>query len=67
MPTPRRFDEPASVIICVRVTQTQRRDLERIAKDNHTTISGALREAADEYVGDYRENHPVFGNRITHQ
>jgi hypothetical protein len=67
MPTPRQFDEPATVIIRVRVTQSQRRDLEQVARDNHTTLSGALREAADEYVGDYRENRPIFGNRRTPQ
>ena len=57
----RKFDTPTTVILRIRVTSAQRRDLEEVARDNHTTISGALREAADEYVADYRDNHPIFG------
>lgn len=64
MPTPRKFDEPACTVIRVRVTPAQRRDLEQVARDNHTTISAALREATDEYVSDYRER-AVFAKRRT--
>jgi hypothetical protein len=66
MPNQRQFDAPASVVVRVRVTMCQLRDLERVARDNCTTVSGVLRDAADEYVSDYRDHQPVFGsNRRT--
>jgi hypothetical protein len=63
MARPRQFDEPAVVVIQIRVTPAQRRDLELVAHDNHLTMSAAIREAVDEFAADYRENQPVFGNR----
>lgn len=65
MAHPRQFDEVAGTILRIRVTPAQRRDLAEVARQNHTTISAALREAADEYVADFRDNQPVFGNRRT--
>jgi hypothetical protein len=61
----RTFDEAATIVIRVRVTPAQCRDLQDVARENGATISGAIREAVDEFVGDYRENHPVFANRRT--
>ena len=55
-----QYDEPADVVLRVRVTETQRRDLEQVARDNQLTLSGAIREAVNEYAADYRENNPVF-------
>jgi hypothetical protein len=65
MAHPRQFDDVAVTVIRVRVTLEQRRELEQVARENRTTISGAMREAVNEYVGDYRENHPLFTNRRT--
>jgi hypothetical protein len=61
----RQFDEPATTVLRIRVTLAQRRDLEQVARVNGETVSGVIREATDEYVADYRENQPVFGNRRT--
>lgn len=65
MPNVRQFDEPATTVISVRVTLTQRRDLQQVARENQTCLSGVIREAVDEYVSDYRDDHPVFGKRST--
>jgi len=60
MARPTRFDEPASEAIRVRVTPAQRSDLEQVARDNNTDVAGAIRQAVNDYVADYREGHPVF-------
>ncbi|MEY2655898.1 MAG: hypothetical protein RLZZ524_2926 [Pseudomonadota bacterium] len=65
MPKPCRFDAPVTeAVIVVRVTRAQRRDIEQIARENHNTISGFIREATDEAVSDYRERR-VFSKRNT--
>lgn len=64
MPTPRQFDDVATTVIRVRVTEAQRRDLERVANENRTTVSGVIRESVDEYVGDYRDRR-LFVKRGT--
>jgi hypothetical protein len=61
----RQFDEPTTVILRIRVTPAQRRDLEQVARDNRDTVSGVIREAVNEFAADYRENRPVFPNRRT--
>jgi len=45
-------DESASVRIHVRVTPAQRLELRRVAGDNHTGVSGIIREAINEIVTD---------------
>jgi predicted transcriptional regulator len=60
MARPCQFDEPASGAIRVRVTPEQRRALEQVARENNTDVSGAIRQAVNDYVADYRDAHPVF-------
>jgi uncharacterized protein (DUF1778 family) len=45
--------------IHIRTTEDERRDLEQVARDNHTDLSGFIREAVNEAVADYRER-PTF-------
>lgn len=59
MARPRQYTEPASEDVNVRVTPSQRRDLEQVARDNRSSMATIIREAIDEYVADYRER-PVF-------
>jgi len=54
------FGSPATVAIVVRVTREQREDLRKVAKINQTNISGAIRDAVDGYVSDFRDDAPVF-------
>jgi hypothetical protein len=51
-------DVPATTRITVRVTPAQRLDLRRVATDNGTGVSGIIREAVNEYVGDYDDRKP---------
>jgi hypothetical protein len=51
-------DAPADKRITVRVTAAQRLELRRVASDNSTGMSGVIREAVDEYVGDYSDRRP---------
>lgn len=55
-----QYDTRADVVVRVRLTEEQRQDLEQVARDNGTTLSGAIREAINEFAADYRENNPVF-------
>jgi hypothetical protein len=52
---PRLADVPASASIRVRCTPAQRLELRRVAEENGTRMSTVVREAVDEWVGDYRE------------
>lgn len=54
----------ATVVICVRVTAEQRRQLQDVARDNRVRMAQVIRDAVDEYVTDYRED-PVFRRAIT--
>lgn len=54
------FDEPARAAIRIRVTRSQRIELEQVARENNTDVAGAIREAVNCFVSDYRENRPVF-------
>jgi uncharacterized protein (DUF1778 family) len=56
MARPARFGSAATETIRVRVTPDQKRDLERVAKENQTDVSGVIREAVNEYVSDFRES-----------
>ena len=60
MARPRRFNEPASKAIRVRVTPQQRIELEQVARENQTDVSGVIRDAVNDYVADYRDTNPVF-------
>jgi hypothetical protein len=44
--------------IYVRVTPAQRLDLQRVASDNRTGMSGIIRDAVSEFVSDYDERRP---------
>lgn len=52
----------ASARVCVRLTDGERSDLARVARENHTNVADVIREAVNEYVSDYRER-PVFETR----
>jgi hypothetical protein len=52
---PRLADVPASSSIHVRCTPAQRLELRRVADENGRRVSAIVREAVDEFVGDYRE------------
>lgn len=56
MARPTRFAEAATETIRVRVTPSQKRDLQRIASENDTDVAGVIRDAVDEYAADYRES-----------
>ena len=49
---------PATTRIYVRVTPAQRLDIQRVATDNGTGVSGIIREAVNEFVGDYGDRRP---------
>jgi hypothetical protein len=55
---PPLHDVPATTRITVRVTPAQRLDIKRVAIDNGSGISGIVREAINEFVGDYDERRP---------
>jgi hypothetical protein len=46
-------DVSATTRISVRVTPAQRLELRRVASDNQTGMAGIIREAVNEFVGDY--------------
>ena len=60
MARPRTFDEPATRAIRIRVTRSQHRDLQQVARENRTNVAAAIRDAVNTYVSDYRESAPVF-------
>jgi hypothetical protein len=49
----------SSMRLSIRLTPEERRDLEAVARENHTNLADVLREAVNEYVADYRER-PLF-------
>ena len=53
---PSRFGEPATSVITVRVTPRQRQELERVATENGTDLTGVIRDAVNEYVSDYKDD-----------
>jgi hypothetical protein len=52
---PRLADELATSSIHVRCTPAQRLELRRVADENGRRVSAVIREAVDEFVGDYRD------------
>ena len=54
-----RAEEAASQVIRVRITTTERRDLEHVAKENGTSLTDVIRLAVNTFVADYRDK-PVF-------
>ena len=60
MARPAMFGQPASDAIRVRITRSQRRELEQVARENSSNIAAVIREAVNEYVADYREGAAVF-------
>ena len=42
-------------MVLIRLTDSERRALDRVASDSRTTITDVLREAVNEYVADYGE------------
>lgn len=66
MPRPALFGEPATAAIRVRVTPEQRRELERVARENRTAVADVIRLAVNTFVSDYREQ-PVFVVQNPHQ
>jgi hypothetical protein len=55
---PPLYDAPATTRIWVRVTAAQRLELQRVASDNRTGVSGVIREAVNEYVSDAGDRRP---------
>ena len=45
----------ARAVFHVRITASERRDLDDVARENCVTVSEVLREAVNEYVADYRD------------
>lgn len=55
-----KHDEPATDVVRIRLTPTQRRDLDQVALENHhPSLAAMIREAINTYVGDYRDR-PAF-------
>jgi len=55
-------EEVAVAAFRVRLTLAERRDLDSVARENHSTVSAVLRDAVNDYVADYRER-AVFVKR----
>jgi len=50
-----RLADPASASLELRVTAGQRQELEQIARENHTTVSGMIRDAVLTYCAELDE------------
>lgn len=50
--------DPLTAKIELRVTPAQRLELRRVASDHRTGVAGIVREAINEFVGDYNERRP---------
>jgi predicted DNA-binding protein len=50
-----RVDEPATARVTFRCTTAQRVELRRIADETGRGVSTIVKEAVDEWVGDYRD------------
>jgi hypothetical protein len=55
MGRPSLDDEPALIVIHVRVTERQRAELRQVEAELGLDCSGIIRQAVDEFVGDYSE------------
>lgn len=56
-----KFDRAATQTIRVRVTPEQRRDLDRVARDNNSRMADVIRDAVNEFVNDYGERRVFRG------
>jgi hypothetical protein len=56
-------DVPATSSIRVRCTPAQHLELRRVADENGQRLSTVVREAVDEFVGDYREGRVFRGTK----
>ena len=64
-PGPKPIDgEPARDVIHIRVTARQRAELEQVAAELGVDCSAIIRDAVNEFVGDYSERR-VFPSRDT--
>jgi hypothetical protein len=54
------LDEPANRRVEFRCTAAQRLELRRVADETGRRLSSVVREALDEWVGDYRERRIFF-------
>jgi predicted HicB family RNase H-like nuclease len=52
---PARASVPASEIVKVRLTPSERADLDTVAAENGVSRNELFRDAINEYVADYRE------------
>jgi len=57
-------DAPATSEFRVRCTPAQRLELRRVADENGRRLSAVVREAIDEFVGDYRDGRVFRRNKI---
>ncbi len=60
MARPPKYGAATTKAMRIRLTAAQRRDLEQVARENGTDLTGVIREAVNVYVADYREGDPVF-------
>jgi hypothetical protein len=60
---PRIYDAPATSSIRVRCTPAQHLELRRVADENGQRLSTIVREAVDEFVGDYRDGRVFRGTK----
>ena len=58
-----RAGSPAVLSIRVRVTIAERAELESVAADLGMPLTAVIREAVDEFVGDYRERVVFRGTK----
>lgn len=56
---PTRAEAPAQCVVRIRLTPDERGRLEKVAKENGTTLVAVLRDAMDDYVADYGAP-PIF-------
>lgn len=59
---PPRQNEPSTAKVGVRLTSSERAELQRVARENRQSVASVVRDAVNEYVADYRERR-VFGGQ----
>jgi hypothetical protein len=66
MSRPTRVEQASVCSLRVRVTRVERRDLEDVARENKVCMADLIREAVNEYVGDYRDRVPFRRTQSRH-
>jgi len=61
---PPLYEDAATDRIWVRVTPAQRLELQRVASENRTGVSGIIREAVNEYVSDYGDRRTFVRTKV---